>query len=104
MLPLQAGKLYVFRYTAATLMKVYDLSLDTPGCSMGILSRDGIPIPSIPRLTSHMLLGPANRCPSPSTILVAWSKQSRLLPGKAAELPGLRQAQPLCSCRGRRTG
>ena len=53
--------MYIFRFVAAMLMKVLDFSISGTGCTMGLLSRDGIPLPITPRLTDHVMLAPANR-------------------------------------------
>ena len=58
----QAGQLYFFRFIDAMTMKWLDLSISGSSCQMGLLSRDGIPLPLTPRLTDHIMIASANRC------------------------------------------
>ena len=57
----QAGQMYLFRFVDAMLMRILDLNFNTTGCTMGLLSRDGIPLPVAPRMTDHIMMAPANR-------------------------------------------
>ena len=57
----QAGQLYLFRIIDAMTMKWLDLTISGSSCHMGLLGRDGIPLPVIPRLTDHIVLTSANR-------------------------------------------
>ena len=62
----QAGKLYLFRFVNAALMKWLDLSISGTACSVGIVGRDGIPLSVTPRVANHIALSSANRraCPA----------------------------------------
>ena len=59
---LQAGKIYRWKMVQASTMKWFDLSMDLPGCTWGIYSRDAVFLHSFPRVADHLMLGPANRC------------------------------------------
>ena len=61
-LALQAGKIYRWKMVQASTMKWFDLSMDLPGCTWGIYSRDAVFLHSFPRIADHLMLGPANRC------------------------------------------
>lgn len=58
---LQAGKIYRWKMVQASTMKWFDLSMDLPGCTWGIYSRDAVFLHSFPRMADHLMLGPANR-------------------------------------------
>ncbi|KAK9818159.1 hypothetical protein WJX72_008005 [[Myrmecia] bisecta] len=58
---LEAGKVYRFRIVLAIVMKWMDLSLDAPGCVMGIYARDGNMLRAVPRMADHLMLAAANR-------------------------------------------
>ena len=59
---LQAGRIYRWKMVQASTMKWFDLSMDLPGCTWGIYSRDAVFLHSFPRIADHLMLGPANRC------------------------------------------
>ena len=58
---MQAGQLYLVRFINAQLMKWLDVSISGTSCSMGVVGRDGIPLPVTPRLTDHIAFSAANR-------------------------------------------
>ena len=79
---MQAGQMYLFRITNAMTMKWLDLGISGSACHMGLLSRDGIPLPVSPRLTDHIALTSANRCH----------------PHSHRQGPGMQPPGPLRSC------
>lgn len=57
----QAGKIYRWRIVQASISKWMDLSMDRPGCTLGLYARDGNFLRAVPRVVSNIMAAAANR-------------------------------------------
>jgi FtsP/CotA-like multicopper oxidase with cupredoxin domain len=57
----QAGKIYRWRIVQASISKWMDVSLDRPGCTLGLYARDGNFLRAVPRPVTNIMAAAANR-------------------------------------------
>jgi len=57
----QAGKIYRWRIVQASISKWMDVSLDVPGCTLGLYARDGNLLRALPRPVTNIMAAAANR-------------------------------------------
>ena len=58
---MQANKVYRWRIVQASISKWMDLSLDRPGCQLGLYARDGNFLRALPRAVTNLMAAAANR-------------------------------------------